>query len=316
MRIESIDAEGGLYRPSLPGASLVVSLEGSVVQTVPLGERVLTIGRLPDNGLVLAHQSVSRHHAELRVSSTEVVLTDLDSSSGTFVGGTRLLPNQPWVLEPGVPARVGPFDLTLIRQVPEPSVPRRPHDVEVPLPRPIGQFGDDVEVTVVARPTYALEAPSTTRSRYLKHLPAAFQENEFLGRMLLIFETIWEPLEQRQDHFPMYFDPRTCPASFIPWFASWLGLTVDPHWPEDRRRELLAEATELYRWRGTPYGLTRMIEVCTGLTPTVREDPAQPFVFNLTVRIPPGSTVRREVIEDLVRVHKPAHVGYVLEVTL
>jgi phage tail-like protein len=315
MRIESIDAEGGVYRPSAPGASLVVTLEGNVVQTIPLREGVFTIGRLPDNALVLGQASVSRHHAELRVSGGEAALTDLESKSGTFVGGTRLLANQPWLLEPGVAAKIGPYELTLVRPTPL-EAPNRPvYDVEVPLPRPSRVVEDDVELTVVARPTFALAAPAATRSRYLRHLPAAFQENEFLGRMLMIFESIWEPLEQRQDHFPMYFDPRTCPGSFIPWMASWVGLTLDAQWPEDRRRRLVAEATELYRWRGTPYGLCRMIEVCTGLTPAVREDPAQPFVFTLTVHIPADSNVRPEVIEDLVRVHKPAHVGYVLEVT-
>ena len=45
---------------------LIVQLKGSVVQTVSLGADLLTIGRLPDNGLVLQDQVVSRHHAEVR----------------------------------------------------------------------------------------------------------------------------------------------------------------------------------------------------------------------------------------------------------
>ena len=60
--------------------------------------------------------------------------------------------------------------------------------------------------------------------------------------------------------------------------------------------------------------MTRMLEVCTGLTPTITEDPAQPFTFRISMTIPRGHGVRREVVEELVRAHKPAHVGYVLEV--
>ena len=315
MRIESIDAEGGVLRPSAAGATLVVTLEGKPVQTVLLSDRIVRIGRLPDNELVLSHPSVSRHHAEVRLAGGDFVLTDVESSSGTFVGAARLQPHQPCKLESGIVARVGPFELTLIVPVAEREVPRRPYDVEVPIPRsPEGQ-DDDVEIDVAARPTYPATSIQSRRSRYLKHLPPGYQDNEFLGRMLMIYESVWEPLEQRQDHFAMYFDPKVCPASFIPWLANWLGLSVDPHWPEARRRNLLAEAMELYRWRGTPYGLVRMIEVCTGLTPTLREDPSERFVFHLALRIPPGSTVRREVVEELVRAHKPAHVGYVLEVT-
>ena len=83
---------------------------------------------------------------------------------------------------------------------------------------------------------------------------------------------------------------------------------------EEAFRALVAEAMELYRWRGTAYGMTRMLEVCTGITPTITEDPAQPYTFRIAMRIPSGHDVRREVIEELVRAHKPAHVGYVLEV--
>jgi phage tail-like protein len=145
-------------------------------------------------------------------------------------------------------------------------------------------------------------------------LPAVYQESGFLSRMLLIFEAIWEPLEQRQDHFPMYFAAQTSPVYFIPWLASWLHLSIDRHWPEARQRALLAEAMDLYRWRGTPYGLVRMIEVCTGLTPIVAEKGDAPYVFEISVAIPPASGVRRELLEDLIVTHKPAHVGFVLHV--
>ena len=101
-------------------------------------------------------------------------------------------------------------------------------------------------------------------------------------------------------------------ASYL-WLAGWLDVTLDAHWPEERRRSLLAEAMELYRWRGTTYGLTRMIEVSTGLTAVITDDPIEPFVIRVRVSIPSSSGVRRDVIENLIREHKPAHVGYVLE---
>src|SRR5205807_6447131 len=92
-------------------------------------------------------------------------------------------------------------------------------------------------------------------SIYRQYLPDIFQENDFLRRFLRIFEDIWEPLEQRQDHIEMYFDPHTCPASFLPWLASWFDLSLNMHWPEARMRGLLAEAMDLYSLRGTNYGL-------------------------------------------------------------
>jgi phage tail-like protein len=133
----------------------------------------------------------------------------------------------------------------------------------------------------------------------------------------LIFESIWELLEQRQTFIDMYFDPGTAPATFVPWLASWLGLTIEANLPEERRRRLVAEAFELYRWRGTAYGLQRMIELCTGIYPAVvdssdQNGDMQDCVFRVSMRLPPESDVTPELIKILVEAHKPAHAGYVL----
>jgi len=320
MLIESTEAEGGaaLHTPE-NGGSLVVSLEGTVVQTVPIGERVVTIGRLPQNGLVLPDTSVSRYHAEVRTppGGMEAIITDVGSSAGTYLGQSRLLPNQPCKLEAGSMVQIGPYEITYIAPAtPRTHPPTRPLTPAVEQPAVRYQDADDDTIVAVsARPHHPLAVPAVGRSRYLRSLPAPYQDNEFLGRMLQIFEAIWEPLEQRQDHVAMYFDPRTCPATFLPWLAGWLGLVLDRHWPEERRRSLLAEAMELYRWRGTHYGLTRMIEVCTGLTPIITDDTDNAFVVRITVRSPASREVRRDVLDALIRLHKPAHVGYVLEVT-
>jgi phage tail-like protein len=313
---------------SLPGGGIVVTLEGTVVQTVALGDASVTIGRLPQNRVVLQHPSVSRYHAEVRLegASGEASVTDVGSSGGTFIGDEQLRPNQPYTIQGGMVFRIGPFLLTYvaptggalraepIAEVPAParrSRARVPELVSDLIVEPI----DETLLQVPARPRFPVPLPVNGKSRYLRYLPSVYHEADFLARMLLVFEALWEPLEWRQNHIQMFFDPRTCPASFLPWLASWLGLALDKHWPEERRRLLLSEAMELYRWRGTPYGLIRMIEVCTGLTPKITEDPNTPYIFRIAVRIPGDSKIRSEMIERLVRTHKPAHVGYVLEVT-
>ena len=303
-------------RPPTSHGVLSALLEGNLVHTMPVTDRVLRIGRLPDNELVLSHATVSRHHAEVRVQNGQVVLTDVGSSAGTLVQGQRLAANQPVLLEPGVDVRIGPY---LLKYTPnaaaQPVLPGLP--VESPARGPSGPLvaAEIIEQMLAAppgRPTYPVFRPAERSSRYLGHLPAMFQDSEFLGRFLLIFEALWEPLEWRQDHSELYYDPRTSPAAWLGWLASWLDLTVNPHWPEDRQRRLLDEVMELYRWRGTPYGLTRMIEVCTGHSVDIRDAGGEAFTFQ--VRIPPEAAGQRDLIEQLVATHKPAHVGYVLEV--
>jgi phage tail-like protein len=151
-----------------------------------------------------------------------------------------------------------------------------------------------------------------TNSIYMSFLPDIYQENDFLRRFLLIFEDIWEPLEQRQDNIQMYFQPLTCPTAFLPWLANWLGFSLDPHWPEMRQRRLLAQAMDMYRWRGTHYGLTRMLEVCTGVTPVITENEREPFVFHIEIPVTAGD-IDRKFVNDLIQIHKPAHAGYVLK---
>jgi phage tail-like protein len=301
---------------------LIVRRGGEIVATVFLNLPVLTIGRAPENALTLPDPLVSRHHAEVRLQSGGPMLTDLASANGTFLGETRLPAQLPHPLEDGTTFSVGPFTITYqAAPRPEPAeaaalpVGEAPLvEAELPVRAPVVQSVPVPALPVAPRPALPAPLAGGTASAYLRDLPAIFQDGDFLGRFLLVFESVWEPLEQRQDHTAMYYDPRTCPASFLPWLASWLDLALNAHWPEARRRRLLAEAMDLYRWRGTSYGLVRMIEVCTGVTPRITESPAEPFVFTVRIAAPPGATVERDLIEDLIREHKSAHAGYRLEV--
>lgn len=308
---------------------LVVALNGNVVQTALLSGQAISIGRGPESGLPLANPMVSRQHAEVRLVPEGIVLTDLGSSNGTFVNGARLLPHQPTLLAPGGSFEIAPFlvtyqvasasdDPAAESQVALPDVP----PVEPPVPIPSVERAAVVPAEPALppappkppRPTGIVPMASGPQSSYLRDLPIIFHDNDFLGRFLQIFESIWEPLERRQDHVDMYFDPRTAPASFLPYMASWLGSTFDPHWPESRIRAFVANALDLYSWRGTRYGLTRMLEVCAGVTPQITEPADQPHMFHISVTIPPQSEVDRDLLELLIIQHKPAHVGYVLEV--
>jgi phage tail-like protein len=298
---------------------LIVQRGDALMQTITLDSPLLTIGRTPENSLSLADTLVSRQHAEIRMESEGPTLTDLHSSNGTFIEGTRLPPDQPRLLSDGTRIQIGPF--LLIYQVGDgdDSTAAAPGDiapVETPKARPVKAMSPAQEPTPlnVSRPTLPAPVASGPASLYIESLPVIYADNDFLARFLLLFQNVWEPLEQRQDHIEMYFDPRTSPASFLSWLAGWLDLSFNQHWPETRRRRLLAEAIDLYRWRGTSYGLERIIEVCTGITPQVTDSPAQPYIFDVKITLPKGGDTDRQLIEDLIQAHKPAHAGYRLEV--
>jgi phage tail-like protein len=311
------ETPSGATPPNL--GRLIVRVDGEVRFAMPLAQEVLLIGREPSSDLTLPDPTVSRTHAEIRMESVGPVLTDLGSSNGTFVGQSRLLPQQPRVLRHGDSFRIGPFTITYEAEGMEAVVPAQEQQA-MSEPAELAAAAAATRLMPVmapppppTRPTYPAPTAPGIVSSYLRYLPGIFHEGDFLGRYLLIEESIWEPLEQRQDHIDMYFDPRTCPSSFLPWMASWFDLPHHAHWPESRIRARLAQAVDLYRWRGTPYGLVRMIEVTTGVTPEITENPDEPFIFHIRVPAAHGVEIDRDLIEGLIEAHKPAHAGYVID---
>src|SRR5213595_3076008 len=55
-----------------------------------LSDHLVTIGRAPDNTIVLYDPSVSGHHAQLELSGDTYRLKDLDSTNGTRVNGVPI----------------------------------------------------------------------------------------------------------------------------------------------------------------------------------------------------------------------------------
>ena len=79
------------------------------IRPIPLGANILTIGRLPDNNVVLNHPQVSSHHARLERIANGYRIIDLGSTNHTYVGG-HIVREQP--LKVGDEIRIGPFKLT------------------------------------------------------------------------------------------------------------------------------------------------------------------------------------------------------------
>jgi phage tail-like protein len=106
------------------------------------------------------------------------------------------------------------------------------------------------------------------RNSYLRYLPAAYQEDEagrdFLERFLSIFESLSLDIEQEIEGVAKYFDPGAVNAEFLEWLGTWLAVLRDSNWPEEKSRELLRRAFQLYALRGTTRGLLEMIRLFTG----------------------------------------------------
>ncbi|HYX51752.1 MAG TPA: FHA domain-containing protein, partial [Ktedonobacteraceae bacterium] len=71
-----------------------------------------TIGRAPDNQLVVNDPKVSSHHAQIRPEGQGYEIFDLGSHNGTFVNEQQLIPNLPRFLYSGDQIRIGDTKFT------------------------------------------------------------------------------------------------------------------------------------------------------------------------------------------------------------
>jgi ABC-type multidrug transport system ATPase subunit/pSer/pThr/pTyr-binding forkhead associated (FHA) protein len=76
-------------------------------------QQVKTIGRTPDNDIVISHPQVSSRHAFLHRIQGQIFVEDRGSANGTFVRGARVAPGQRVPVQSGEKIYIGPMPLQI-----------------------------------------------------------------------------------------------------------------------------------------------------------------------------------------------------------
>lgn len=97
--------------------------------------------------------------------------------------------------------------------------------------------------------------------RTLWREPAA---RDFLLHYLMPIAAILDEWASVSDQRQRLLDARIAPSEALPWLAGFVGLVLDPCWPQQVQRQMVLEAAALFRTRGTLASLRRMIEILTG----------------------------------------------------
>jgi pSer/pThr/pTyr-binding forkhead associated (FHA) protein len=71
-------------------SKLVLKFENAVLQEVAVEKKEVSIGRSPDNGIVIDNPAVSHYHARVFNEEGRLMLEDFGSLNGTFVNGQRI----------------------------------------------------------------------------------------------------------------------------------------------------------------------------------------------------------------------------------
>jgi phage tail-like protein len=113
------------------------------------------------------------------------------------------------------------------------------------------------------------------RDSYLADLPAIYRNDaqcgDFLLRLLSLFESIYDDVEDEIGELPALFDAQATPDAFLRWLAEWLGLELDDNWSTATQRQVLGKVFELYAQRGTPAGLRAMLKLFAGVDAVIEE---------------------------------------------
>jgi adenylate cyclase len=100
----------------LPTAYLEAIIDGLVRQFPLASDRVFRIGRSDKNDVVLVDDLASRNHAMLQQSGDGLFyITDLGSSNGTLVNGSRIA--APVILRPGDHVKIGNHDFKFHQEI-------------------------------------------------------------------------------------------------------------------------------------------------------------------------------------------------------
>jgi ABC-type multidrug transport system ATPase subunit len=108
-------------QPSAPAHEAVTGGQPARKHRTVIGElsleqlqsNVISIGRTPDNQIVVSHPQVSSKHAQIVKQGNDLFLVDLGAANGTYVRGQRIAPNQRVPIQNDERVYIGPMPLVI-----------------------------------------------------------------------------------------------------------------------------------------------------------------------------------------------------------
>ncbi len=69
---------------------LLLKFNAAVIKEIPFNKPTFTVGRKPDNDIVIDNPAISGHHCRISLQGGTYFVEDLDSTNGTFVNEKRI----------------------------------------------------------------------------------------------------------------------------------------------------------------------------------------------------------------------------------
>ncbi|MBR3993497.1 MAG: hypothetical protein IKI92_06525 [Anaerotignum sp.] len=101
---------------------------------------------------------------------------------------------------------------------------------------------------------------------FMDTFPEVYRDHgSFFHRYLSVFSSLYMDFQEKIDHVTEILDIDTAPAELLPTFGRWMGLDISGDFlKEERLRQLVKEAYQLNRMKGTKAALKRVSEIILG----------------------------------------------------
>jgi phage tail-like protein len=131
---------------------------------------------------------------------------------------------------------------------------------------------------------------------YLDYLPAVYREGArrplLLGLVLSLLGSELDRFDSVLSGLSQLFDPAAAPPEWLAWLAGWLDFQPSSRWSTTELRSRLAQAMDLYAWRGTAEGLRRYLDVFAGVQARIDEPATSVGLFRLDDVVSLGVTTQ------------------------
>jgi phage tail-like protein len=172
------------------------------------------------------------------------------------------------------------------------------------------------------------ETPPVASSRaYLRGgLPAVYQEGDFGMRFIGALETLLDPIVAVLDALPAHFSADHAPRDILDLLSAWLGVDLDESQTPAQRREMVRQAAELGRRRGTRAGMELALSLMFPQLPLrvedlggVRTDPPEEGMKAAAATFivycdKPIAEEQQAAVARCIEQYKPVHTTYRLRV--
>jgi len=108
---------------------------------------------------------------------------------------------------------------------------------------------------------------------FMNTFPEVYRErNSFFHRYMSVFSSIYNDFGRDIDNLPEILDLNTCPVEMLIEYGSWMGIDLKGGFlPENVIRDIVKEAYELNKIKGTKKGLIRLMTLILGEEPVIVE---------------------------------------------